>query len=350
MNRCGLTLGLLCASVVVCGTSRAGAAQLQLRSECQCRGTMVTLGDVADITATDPKQVEALAAVELFPSPPAGTKRFVRLREIQDLLLIREIHLTEHEFSGASQVTVGSSGGSSPNPDQRPLTLAYTKKSERRVTEAIVRYLRERVSNRQSWTAQVTLEAREARLLSTADSVAVQGGQAPWTGSQRFQVTVGTSAGTTSFEVNTQIGVAAAVVVATRPLARGALITAADVELQAAESANGEGGTFHSLDEVLGKEVSQMIPAGKSLGPESLRAPLLVRRGEVVTVYARSAGVRVRTVARARDEGGLGELIAVESLESRKPFFARVSGVQEVEVYAQATRAAGNGVLAGRGN
>ena len=66
-----------------------------------------------------------------------------------------------------------------------------------------------------------------------------------------------------------------------------------------------------------------------------------MRRGEVVTVYARASGIRVRTVARSRDDGGEGELVSVESLADRSTFYARVSGIREVEVYARAARADG---------
>ena len=58
-----------------------------------------------------------------------------------------------------------------------------------------------------------------------------------------------------------------------------------------------------------------------------------------MTVYARSPGIRVRTVGRVRDNGSLGDLVAVESLLDRRTYFARVSNVREVEVYARAPKA-----------
>jgi hypothetical protein len=54
----------------------------------------------------------------------------------------------------------------------------------------------------------------------------------------------------------------------------------------------------------------------------------------VVTVFARAAGVEVRTTARAKDEGSAGQVIAVEVIGERQSFLARVSGPQEVEVLA----------------
>jgi flagella basal body P-ring formation protein FlgA len=63
-----------------------------------------------------------------------------------------------------------------------------------------------------------------------------------------------------------------------------------------------------------------------------------VHRGEVVTVYARTAGIQIRTVARAREDGARGELVAVDSLLDHSGFHARVSGIREVEVYARSPR------------
>ncbi len=68
---------------------------------------------------------------------------------------------------------------------------------------------------------------------------------------------------------------------------------------------------------------------------DAVRQPLAVHRGEVVTVLARAGGIRIRTNARAREEGSVGELVAVESLLNRSTYYARVSGTREVEVFAR---------------
>jgi len=44
-------------------------------------------------------------------------------------------------------------------------------------------------------------------------------------------------------------------------------------------------------------------------------------------------------LGRAHDNGSLGELVAVESLADRSTYFARVSSVREVEVYARSAKA-----------
>jgi flagella basal body P-ring formation protein FlgA len=141
------------------------------------------------------------------------------------------------------------------------------------------------------------------------------------------------------FSLDAQVETAPAVVAAASALPRGTVIRAADVTLWQGASGDRQSGTFTSISEVIGKETTRTIPKGKVLQQDSVRWPLLVRRGDVVTVYARSPGICVRTLGRARDNGSLGELVAVESLDDRSTYYAQVSNVREVEVYARPARA-----------
>ena len=328
------------------GAALARAALLRLRTECQSSQAVVTLGDLAEISAADPRQADALAAIELFPTPLAPQQRFVRLREIQDLLLLRGVNLAEHQFSGSSRVAVRAASKpvekkpKQPVRPERPLSFSASQTATRRVIDSVVHYLQGHVSADESWIVQAELAPDLARLVAAPGRpISIIGGAPPWTGDQRFQLTVNTSDGPVRFPLDAQVTTSPALVVAARPLLRGALIGAADVELRSATPRQRGSGGFHSIDEVVGKETTCAVSEGKVLQQKSVRSPLLVRRGEVVTVYARSAGICVRTVARARDNGSLGELVSLESLLDRTSFFAQVSNVREVEIFARSPKA-----------
>jgi len=325
---------------LVFGVGSGQAALFRLRTECQSRGTVVTLGDVAEISATDARQADALGAIELFPAPPAPRQRFVRVREIQDLLLLRGVNLAEHQFSGSSQVTVLSQAAPAEAKPERPLSSSAAKTVNRRVVERVVQYLRENVSADTAWVVQVELDPGHTRLVADPGrTISITGGAPPWTGPQHFEVTVNAPEGTERFPLDAQVEISPAVVVAARSLPQGTLIRAADVELQRGVPQDQRAGGLNSLDEVVGKETARTIPKGKALQKESIRWPLLVRQGDVVTVYARNSGICVRTLGRAHDNGSLGELVAVESLADRSRYFARVSSMREVEVYARSAKA-----------
>jgi flagella basal body P-ring formation protein FlgA len=128
-------------------------------------------------------------------------------------------------------------------------------------------------------------------------------------------------------------------VVAVRLLQRGDIIRQADVKLQTIEKLPRGVSTAPQLDEVVGQEVLRGFAMGQPIDKRQLRKPLLVRRGEVIRVKARAAGVQVLTTARATEQGALGDIIVVQSLENREKYAAHITGLQQAEVYAAAVTA-----------
>ena len=169
----------------------AAAAELRLRAEAKSAGSLVTLGDLAEIIATDPHQAQTLAAIELFPAPSGGEPRYVRLREIQDLLLLRGVNLAEHQFSGSSQVTVMGSPRAAAARPAPSVSDAALHRIQRRLAESITKYLEEHVSTQQAWSVDADISDEQARQLADpTQKIRVAGGCAPWTGPQRFEITL----------------------------------------------------------------------------------------------------------------------------------------------------------------
>src|SRR6185295_1717437 len=73
--------------VAFCVTSHALAAtDVKLREKVAPHGSVVRLDDVAEIATADRQQARQLGALPLMPAPAPGTERFLRTREIQDML------------------------------------------------------------------------------------------------------------------------------------------------------------------------------------------------------------------------------------------------------------------------
>jgi flagella basal body P-ring formation protein FlgA len=334
-------------AIFVAAISSAPAAEIRLRAQCAAVGSVVTLGDVAEIVAADRRQAETLAAVELCPAPAAPQQRFLRNRELQDLLVLRGVNLAEHQFSGASQTTVTSSARSARPEVEKTVPLPALRQANRRMCEALLKYLQQQAAADQSWNVQIDLNDSQARLCAdTGAAISLSGGKAPWTGTQHFEVTMKSARGSTRFELDARVTAPSARVVTTHAIIKGTVLRAGDVELQRDGVDESDAAAFSSVEEVLGRETTRAVPSGKVLTQDSLRAPLLVHRGDVVTVYVHSAGIRIRTTGRARDDGSQDELVAVESLLDRSTYFARVNGVREVEVYGRSARAEEPAVMA----
>jgi flagella basal body P-ring formation protein FlgA len=78
----------------------------------------------------------------------------------------------------------------------------------------------------------------------------------------------------------------------------------------------------------------QTLRPGVLVLENHLQAPRLVERGETVTVFARTGGIQVRTHVVAKQDGSLGDLIQVETVDRRERFMARVTGLRELDVFA----------------
>jgi flagella basal body P-ring formation protein FlgA len=289
------------------------------------------------VLAPDAEKGRTLAAIDLLPAPPAGEKRFVRVREIQDLLALRGVNLAEHRFSGAPQVTLIGAAEAPRAAAPARTSAAVVKKANQSVREAIVRHLQTQTSTSGDWTVKVDLDDDQAHAIAAATgALAIAGGSAPWTGAQQFVVSSSSLDGAVRVPLAAQISLPPSVVVAVHSLSRGSIVRPHDVRLQPGKATEGAVHVYQTLDEVIGKEAIRSISEGQILDEQFVRPSILVRRGEVVTVYARAAGIQVKTNARAREDGSHGDLVTLESLGDRKAFVARVSGPQEAEIYAHA--------------
>jgi len=331
---------LLLTLILAAARTPSFAAELRLHSQCSPHGPVVTLGDVADILTVDEKQAARLAALELFPAPAAPRQRVLQVRELQDLLLMRGVNLAEHQFSGSSQVVVGTTSETGRKEPDLPLPPPVAKRAQKRVQEALVQYLQSKTGGTRSFILQFDLPPALARAAAaTIKPIVVSGGTLPWTDKQSFDLAIETAEVSIRSAVDVQIGEPSVVVAVAHSLARGAIIHENDVTLVHLETTDGGGNSVHSIDDVVGKQTTRAMADGKILTSDAVQPPLLVHRGDVVTVYARSAGITVRTTARAIDDGSMGELVTLETMQERKPYQARVSGVRETEVFAQAVSA-----------
>lgn len=305
------------------------AAEIRLRRQAETAGAIVRLGDVADIVGSG-DEIERLAAIELGPAGAA--RQTLRMREIQDRLTAQGVKLDGYRFSGAAQVVVAAN--EAERSARRPVTRTLQNLARTNAADAILRRLKEAAGADEEWTITPELSDEQVRWLSAARNIEVTGGQAPWSGSQRFTLKVQTDKGMAQFPVNALVESPPQIVVSNRAIAKGERIHAGDVEVQRLKPGASRRNAFEKLDEVIGREAARNIPIGQPIDADYVRSPIVVRRGDVVDLYSRAGGVQVRTKARSREDGGQGDLITVELLSDRQALLTRVCGVQEVEILA----------------
>lgn len=337
---------------VVLTAMPAMAERITIRSQARPQGTVVRLGDVADVVGDDSGRAKTLAALPLMPAPAPGTRRYLRMREVQDLLAAHGEDLGRLQFNGQTIVEVYSpelaaqepvAAARQPDPPAaprpKPLSASEISKLREQVRDLIVRQLRAASRRNDPWQVTFELPEQHLQLLRTAVRPPLcEGGAPPWTGSQRFLIYFAPAAkGTVRLSVEAEVTLPKQIAVAARPIERGGIVTAADVEMQYIEQVPGASvrrASIEDLDQLIGKEAVRPIQEGDVIFADHVQAPLLVRRGELITVVARGGGIRVRTQARAREDGAQGDLVQLESLETRERYDAQVIGPKEAAVFA----------------
>jgi flagella basal body P-ring formation protein FlgA len=223
------------------------------------------------------------------------------------------------------------------------LTDAQALEAENYIKRAVIEHLNHSTGRRIDWQLAIQVSSGDlAKVLEAKTALQCSGGVSPWTGNQRMVVAFSTERGPVRVRLEAVVTVTQAVVIATRPIERGQVITAADVAVEQIAELPKESllrKPIESLETVIGLEATKAIREGDTIYTGDFRPQLLVKRGEEIAVYARGGGIQVRTIARARQDGARGELIGVESLNDKEPFEAVVTGPREAVVFTAAATA-----------
>ena len=318
-------------------TLSAQCAEIALREHATPRGSIVRLGDLAEITGADAATIEHLASTSLMPAPSVGTSHFVRVAELRDLLTARGLDVRSLKLAGAEVVTIGPPAATPPaaptkiNKRRIAADPAIIEATVEQLTAEITDYLRKQ-SGHDLWNVKLDADNDVLAAYQQAGRQAIiSGGKAPWTGRQRFTLSVGPE--TPAVLAYARIERLEMAAFLTRSIERGELVRRTDVDLRPYAGALPRLAVV-SVDEVVGKEAVQGIRADSLLLANQVRSPYLVRRGERVSVSARTGGITVRTFALVQQDGGLGDLVAVQTIETKERYTARVSGLRELEVFA----------------
>lgn len=165
-------------------------------------------------------------------------------------------------------------------------------------------------------TAPLAVTAQEPRQLQT-----------------RFNTQVSCASGNGwSIYVPIDVAVFGPVVVAARPLARGEILTAADVIDSELDVTRLNGAYLTDITTAIGQEVRRPLAAQSVVSQQALQPPLLIRRGEAVSIRASGNAMAVHMNGVAMTDGRLGQSIRVRNSSSNRIVDARVVAPGETEV------------------
>ena len=345
------------------------SADIVLQERIAAPGAIVRLGDVAEVIAESESERQRLMAMPLMPSPPPGQTRYLRRQSVRDLIQAQGEAISVHRFLGCKQVTVGDPTSVSKQTSvpklftakqpltqsrqeqastgfrsseswpakrksvwSRPLDARGRRAIELAIEEAIDRWLEsqgraaDRIERGEVHvTSQVLSELREVEVQEFRIKPLFEMSQFE-VGEHQFTVSPNVGGLLNDLIILVEFVARQFAVVTKQPLRRGDLLTASRVTIQPLPRGSRVEGAFDRIDDVLGLEASRSLQQGIAITRDNSVSPVLVRRGETVSVISGGEGVSVRIQAIAGSDGRDGELIQVEAFDRSERFEARVVG------------------------
>ena len=115
------------------------------------------------------------------------------------------------------------------------------------------------------------------------------------------------------------------VVVPVRDIARGEVLAGSDLSFGTVTGNALMSGIITSMDAVAGMEARRVLHAGQTLSAADLRRPIVVNKGQTVTMMFEAPGVELTAMGRAMSEGGIGDTVTVQNPASYRMISAVVA-------------------------
>ncbi len=122
------------------------------------------------------------------------------------------------------------------------------------------------------------------------------------------------------------------VVVASRSIPRGSVISRNLIELKEVEVSRLYQGYFKDPEAVIGAVAKRSIAGNKVLSPGKISPPRLVSKGEKVTIVAEGRHVRIKANGIAMTDGAYGDLVQVKNARSNRVVEGRVTAAGQITV------------------
>jgi flagella basal body P-ring formation protein FlgA len=120
------------------------------------------------------------------------------------------------------------------------------------------------------------------------------------------------------------------IVVPAHDIARGDVIAESDLTFGTVAGTAMMSGTVTTMAAVTGMEARRMLRAGQAVSTNDVRHPVLVTKGQTITMTFEAPGVDLTAMGRALSEGGIGDSVTVQNPASFRMITAVVTGAGTV--------------------
>jgi flagella basal body P-ring formation protein FlgA len=114
------------------------------------------------------------------------------------------------------------------------------------------------------------------------------------------------------------------IVVPAHDIARGDTISENDLTFATVDGDALMSGVPTKMDEVKGQQARRVLMAGQPFRADDVRRPIVILKGQTVTMQFAAPGVELSAMGRAMSEGGVGETVTVQNPVSYRMVSATV--------------------------
>jgi len=149
------------------------------------------------------------------------------------------------------------------------------------------------------------------------------------------RITVGVKcAGTKAWSIHVPltVKVTKTIAVASKLLPRGTLLSKTDIRMKTVDLATLPHGYIDNMAALLGQRLKRRLSPGVAFSPAIVRKPEKIKRGQRVTIIARSGAMAVRMAGKALSSGAVGERIKVINTASKRKREGVITAQGEIQV------------------
>ena len=116
------------------------------------------------------------------------------------------------------------------------------------------------------------------------------------------------------------------IVVPAHDIARGDTVSQSDLTFATVAGEGLMGGTVTTIGAIDGMQARRVLRAGEPLQASDMRRPVVVTKGQTVTMLFNAPGVELSAMGRALGEGGVGDTVSVQNPASFRIVGAVITG------------------------
>jgi flagella basal body P-ring formation protein FlgA len=331
-------------------TDSTPSGTLEVRQDATVNGADVKLKQICRWSDSDSAVFTPIADTTILQF--SGTESFhtLTIDDISQTLHEAGVNVAMINFSGATSCSITRSdaqsdsqqtiqqwietqkpGGDAPAPAQPTATDAKPDPTYHTLRDLLVADLSQRLGIPAD-TLQLTFTAEDEKLLSLAEPVFkfdVEPSRARALGNVSWLVTVATDTASRKVTLNATARAFVDQVLVAEPIAIHSPLEAADFTTRRVLVDSMPNRQLLHLDQCVGQEASEDLQPGTIMTAQLVSAVPLVKPGQLVTIDLRHGTVELRSVARAMEEGSMGQTIRVRNENTRDMLDVTVTGAQE---------------------